>query len=382
MITVNRIEDQITGTVNGVPYSVTFHEENYHLMKDIAAEAGTVATQEEMKALVEKFTPYTKETYKDQVETASPFIYVSPKTGKYYLKLGTKVSSTPLPQVFVDKLLTSVEKGIDITPLVKCWGRYLRPAKGRPEYSEERAEAFANYISALYIDENVVENLVNNEGFSREIAEKKATTTQVAITQEGLLVCYKVSKEITTKFVAEDDQSGVKVVARYNMNVDPDTGLITYDTPDYAEDRLFEPAIMGTSGDAFSCIGNGHNSEGHFIRVGCRHELDSWDKVGPPMGPGLHCGGLNYIKNYQVEGTVTHNIFVDPSDIHTVNATNNQDGAMTVRRYFVHSSFAGPNKGIYHSSEYAKLGDAEFASLLSEVIDASQSSIEELSALA
>ncbi len=382
MITVNRIEDQITGTVNGTPYSVTFHEETYHLMKQIAEEAGTVSTQEEMKALVEKFTPYTKETFKEQIETASPHIFVNPKTGKHYLKLGDKISKTALPKVFVEKLLKSVEKGIDIEPLVKCWGRYLRPVKGRPAYSEKRAEEFAKYISALYVDQNIVEDLVNNQGFSREVAEKKATTTQVAITQEGLLVCYKVSREITTKYVAEDDQSGVKQVARYKMNVDPDTGLVTYDTPDHAEDRLFEPAIQGKSGDAFACIGNGHNSVGHFIRVGCRHELDSWDKVGPPMGPGLHCGGLNYIKNYQTAGTVTHNIFVDPSDIHTVNAINNQDGAMTVRRYFVHSSFAGPNKGIYHSSEYAKLGDEEYQALLAEAIEASKSSIEELEALA
>jgi len=382
MISVNRLEDQITGTVNGTPYSVTFHEENYHLMKVIAEEASKVSTQEEMKALVEKFTPYTKETYKEQIETASPHIFVNPKTGKHYLKLGDKISKTALPKVFVEKLLKSVEKGIDIEPLVKCWGRYLRPVKGRPPYSTQRAEAFANYISALYVDQTIVEDLVTNQGFSREIAEKKATTTQVAITQEGLLVCYKVSREITTKFVAEEDQSGVKQVARYKMNVDPDTGLVTYDTPDHAEDRLFEPAIQGKSGDAFACIGNGHNSVGHFIRVGCRHELDSWDKVGPPMGPGLHCGGLNYIKHYQTAGTVTHNIFVDPSDIHTVNATNNQDGAMTVRRYFVHSSFAGPNKGIYHSSEYAKLGDEEYQALLAEAIEASKSSIEELEALA
>jgi hypothetical protein len=41
---------------------------------------------------------------------------------------------------------------------------------------------------------------------------------------------------------------------------------------------------------------------------------------------------------------------------------------MTTRRYFVHSSFAGVNKGIYHSSTYAALNDAEYAALLEEVI--------------
>lgn len=48
------------------------------------------------------------------------------------------------------------------------------------------------------------------------------------------------------------------------------------------------------------------------------------------------------------------------------------DGAMTVKQYFVHSSFAGPNKNIYHSSKYAALTDAEFAEIVKEAVEATK----------
>lgn len=120
---------------------------------------------------------------------------------------------------------------------------------------------------------------------------------------------------------------------------------------------------MGQGGDEF----NSGEKKGHFIRVGQKHWLDSWDQVSTPGRKGLHCGGLSYISGYQTEGTVTHNIFVDPADIHTV--ATSSDGAMTVKAYFVFSSFAGPNKNIYHSSKYAELNDAEYQKLIQEVVE-------------
>ena len=80
--------------------------------------------------------------------------------------------------------------------------------------------------------------------------------------------------------------------------------------------------------------------------------------------------GLNYIQGYQSEGTVTHNIFIDPSDIGAIIGTGyGNDGAMRVRRYFVHSSFAGVNKNIYHSSKFAAMTDGEYVKSLEEVVN-------------
>jgi hypothetical protein len=88
--------------------------------------------------------------------------------------------------------------------------------------------------------------------------------------------------------------------------------------------------------------------------------------------------GLSYIKGYQKTGTVTHNIFVNPSDIHTINIGHGSDGAMTVKQYFVHSSMSGVNKSIYHSSDYAAITNEQYKKLLQEVILVENEQLKEL----
>ena len=97
------------------------------------------------------------------------------------------------------------------------------------------------------------------------------------ITSEGLLNGYKVSREILHKY---DTETGEKV-DRYKRTFNPDTGEIEGDgLPEHVEDRLFEPAVMGSTGDAFYCEGvNGYGSPQHFIKVGCRHRLPDWSHV-------------------------------------------------------------------------------------------------------
>lgn len=91
--------------------------------------------------------------------------------------------------------------------------------------------------------------------------------------------------------------------------------------------------------------------------------------------------GLRYIAGYQQEGTVTHEIFVDPMHIYGIAGLGHgNDGAMTTKQYFVHRSFVGPNKSIYHSSEYAKLTDAEYAQLIEAAVAQSQQNIDKIAA--
>lgn len=367
MLTVNRIQDRITGMVNGQPFSCTFSQEKYDLMKALEDRALHANTMDELREIVAEFQPMTKESYKELVESKTPHLMVNTVTNQFFLKVGNFVSKKALPKAFADRIIKAVEKGIEIEPLIKAWVRYLRPIPGRPAYSEQRAQDFADYISAPYVNETLKEKLMKEEGLSDEVAAAQATTTQVAITREGLLVCYKVSTELNTKYAL--DENGNKIVVdRYSKSIDPDTGLVTHNEPEHVEDRVFEPAIMGTSGDSFYCDNGIERKLGHIIKVGCSHYLESWDQVSRPGSKGLHCGGLAYIRGYQLDGRVTHNIFVDPADIHSINIGYGSDGAMTVKRYFVHSSFAGVNKNIYHSSTYASLNDAEYASILKEVI--------------
>jgi len=373
MIIINRTETQISGSVNGKQFGVSFDEQKYQKMLELQTKANTAATMDELKAIVDEFTPLTEESYKTIVETKTPFIVVNPHTNKFHLRWNDKVSSNPLPKELVDRILKSVEKNIPIDPLIKCIARFMRVVKGRPAYTVERAKLFAQYIDAPYTNQELKAQLLE-KGLAESVAHERATTPQVAITQEGLLVCYKVSREIRERYDLNEDEEVVKK-SRYKKSVDPDTGLVSYAEPEFVEDRLFEPWIMGNRGDEFFS----GDKPGHFIRVGLPHYLDSWDKVSTPGSKGLHCGGLKYIAGYQQEGSVTHNIFVDPMDIHTIAGLGNgNDGAMTVKRYFVHSSFAGVNKNIYHSSEYAALTDKEYADLIKEAVEANEMKKSEL----
>jgi hypothetical protein len=374
MIQVNRVNDKIFGSVNGKSFSVSFTEEKYKAMTELEAKANSVATMDELREIVAEFEPLTEESYKEVVETVTPYIHVNRATNKFHLKWNGVISKRTLPNSFAERLIQSVEKGIDIMPLLKCWVRYQRPAVGKPAYDDKKAQQFADYISAMYVDENKVSELMRTNGLSHEKATEIAAVPQVMITQEGLIVTFKVSKEIRHKYSLNENEE-VVTKSRYEATIDPDTGIVTYNEPTYSEDLLFEPVVMGKSGDDFHSVGNGQISVGHLIRVGCSHYLDSWSKVSAPGYKGLHCGSLYYIKGYQTEGTVTHNVFVDPADIHSVAMGGEHYGALTTKRYFVFSSFKGVNKNIYHSSTYAALNDAEFQKELEILVNATKQDI-------
>lgn len=309
MIIVNRIGDSITGSYNGNPFGVSFSEEKWNAMKELESKANSASSMEELKTLLADFEPLTKESYKEMVETACPYLFVNKVTNKFYLKTGDLVSSKSLPKAFVDRILTSVDKKIDVMPLVKAWTRFLR----NPNYSDKKAQRFANYINQTYTNQELVTKLIN-EGVSREVAVERATTMQTPVTQEGLLVTYKVSREIDWKYELDADGDPVKK-PRYEAVIDDISGAISYKTPDHVEDRVFEPAVQGQGGDAFYC----GSQKGHVIRVGQVHYLESWDQVNcndhDSCVKGLHCGNLDYIRGYQKDDTITHNIFVDPMDI-------------------------------------------------------------------
>lgn len=389
MITLNRVGDYISGSLNGIQFGVSFDEKKWELMQGLKKKADIADTMDELLSIVEEFKPLTEESYKELVEhtKGGQYLYVNKSTNKFYLKYQDKISSKPLPKVFVDKIVTSVEKNIDIVPLVKCMARYMRPVEGRPAYTEARAALFAQYVDADYVNDELVAKF-QKDGLAPEVAKSMGTTKQVAITMEGLLAGFKVSTEIEHRFELDEETEEVKVKSRFGKDVDPDTGEVTLKKPEYVEERLFQPAVMGQGGDAFYCVPFGtvpgpNDKPGHKIKVGHVHSLDSWSKVSTPGSKGLHVGGLRYIQGYQsYPGAVTHEIFIDPMHIHTIAGLGNgNDGAMTVKQYATYRSFAGANKNIYHSSKYAALTDAEFAALVEEAVKATEAKAEELKAI-
>ena len=368
MVNVNVIGDKfITGSGKDFKFSVKYTPEKLAQLQSLQSDVNNAQDRVSYDSAVANFKQASVESFSETVETECPNIHVNESTGKFYLKQDDKVSVHPIPKSFVDRILKSLDKGIDVQPLIKFWTRVLR----NPNFSHAKAKKICNYIAKTYVDHELVTTLVDENGVSQDVAIERATGLQTPITQEGLLCTYKVSKEVFKKYAL--DEKGDKVlVDRYTQTktIDEDSGEVTVNKglPEYVEERVFEPAVVGTSHDAFYC----GDKLGHQIKVGQVHYLPDWDQVNTNDNAscvkGLHVGNLDYIRGYQGHGTETHYTFVDPMHIGAV--TDDGSGALRVKQYFTYDSFAGVTKSIYHSSTYAALCDEEWAKVRAEAIEA------------
>lgn len=351
MITVNRVGDTISGSYGGKTFSVKFSDERYKKMKSLEKKAKAAKNKKEAMSFVGKFEPLTKESVAD----VSKYLFV--KDGHTYLQLSGKTSSRPIPKELLDRIVSSNEKGIDATPLIKTWVRFMR----NPNFTQSKAERFAKYINMDYVNDKMVKALMAR-GASEDAATVQATSKQVAITKEGLMVGYKAVTDITEDRALDDS----KLSYNHKPEVDGKTGLTVYKNVLFAEDRTFLPECQGYGGDPFTCAHIDDRSLetlGHHIKIGRVHMLPGWNKVNCDDSqrcvPGLHLGGLHYIKSYLSSyRAVTINILVDPMHIGAIPDFDN--GAIRVKQFFAHSSFVGVNKGIYHSSRYSAWTDEEF----------------------
>jgi len=366
MITLNVIDDVISGSYGDKNFSVTYSKELYESMMILKGLADDAVSMAEYQSILLQFSELAVEDYTKTIETECEHIHVNKATGQFFLKSNGVVSSYPMPQALVDRIFESIDKGLSFLPLIKMWTRWLRnPILRKKGIDADFSERFFNFVNLQYVHPKLKEELMEEHGLSEEVAERRATMYQMKITSEGLLNGYKVSTEIMHKF---DRETGEKV-DRYKRTFNPDTGEIEGDgLPEHVEDRLFEPAVMGSGGDAFYCEGvNGYGSPQHFIKVGCRHRLPDWSHVDTNDNrscvKGLHLGGLKYIACYSGE---IHNIFVDPMHIGAVPDDNT--GAIRCLEYFVHSSLAGVNGSIYHSSTYAAMTDEQWADMRIEAV--------------
>lgn len=365
MVNVNHIGDSITGSVKGKSFGVAYSPEKFKQLQELAGFVNEATTVADYTTAAQSFLDATVEDFTTTVETACPNIHVNKATGEFFLKQGDKVSVHAMPKSFAARVLESVEKGIDVSPMIKFWTRTLR----NPYFSPKKAKKICNYVAKTYVDYELVNTLQDEHGVSKEVAQERATSIQTPITMEGLLCTYKVSTELLKKFTLDADGNKV-LVDRYvtTKSIDEDSGVVTSTTatPEYVEERVFEPAVMGTGGDEFYC----GDKLGHQIKVGQRHYLAEWSQVNTDDNhscvKGLHVGNLDYIKGYQNSGTVTHQTFVDPMYIGAV--TNDGSGALRVKEYFTYDSFAGVLKSLYHSSTYAAMTDAAWEVMRTEAI--------------
>lgn len=363
MVNLNVVGDNISVSI-GEDFSVVpYNKVTYKRLFDLSAHANAAETFEEYQMYCNSILEVVGDNGIDAqklIESKCSYLKYNELTKQYFLTYDNEeVSDIPMPQSLVDRIMDSVDKDIDFLPVVKLWTRFLRNPflkKKGPKF----AERFADFVNMKYVHpEN--KKIFIDKGLADDVATDLATVYQIKITNEGLLNGYKVSCEIMHKFDAETGER----VNRYKRTFNVDTGEIESEgLPEFVEDRLFEPAVMRNTGDAFFC----GDTLGHFIRVGRTHKLESWDQVNTDDNaicvPGLHIGGLYYISGYAGE---IHNVFVDPMHIGAI--PNFLDGAIRCLQYFVHSSLAGVNGSMYHSSKYAALTDQEWDEMRKEILE-------------
>lgn len=376
VLIVTQRDGSINVSINEENLVVPYTDEVYGKLVVLTAKFKSVETFADAKAIQEEARQLVSEVKPKEsnfVETAAPNdIAYDEIKGTYHLKTKDGViSNIALPKALVQRMLTSAEKGIDISPLVKATIRFFR----NPKLNNRKLKAFSQYINYTMVDEKKLEQL-EKEGYTKEKALELASFYQTPITLEGLLCTYKVSREVKTKWAL--DENGNKVqIPRYGKTINDLTGEVTDLTPEFVEDRIFEPAVVGRDHDAFYCESVDGNFKvlDHIYKVGHVQYLAEWNQVnctdGHFGGGGLHLGNLNYIAGYHTEGdTVVHNCFVDP--MHIGAFTDEGEGAIRTKQLFIHSSKAGDNRGIYFSSKYAAKCDEEWEAMKEEAIKNSE----------
>lgn len=368
LLTVNKVNETISGVIDNSKYSLPFNEEAYKLLLGFEKVFSEAKTIEEAKAILEEAKKVTERKSSDLITQACPYLKLDDKTGLFYLTQGGKTSRIPLPKVLADRIIESFEKQIPFEPLVKAWIWFLR----NPNFSVSKAENFANYLTTTVVDKEDAKKFVEEDGYSAEKANELATYNDVSITTNGLLSTYKYAKIKYTKF----DSATGDVVDRYSVTYDEETGEATVNLPTNAEDYYLIPPIKGESGDAFYA----GEELGHRIKVGSVHNLPDWSFVNTDdrqsCVKGLHLGGLRYIAGYGGQDRLLLNCLVNPMHIGAFD--HDGRGAIRVLEYFVHSANFAPNKELYRESSYLARTEAQWADMRAEAIEKSEAAIAKL----
>src|SRR5690554_699882 len=230
MILVNRIEDTIVVSCNGEEYTTNYSKQAFDDLMSLADTSEGIQKTEELDPLLEKVKEICSKESEKWINDLHEDLFKNFKTGEYHLRIkkdkdGDIISSVPMPQALVRRIEESIDKKINISPLLKNWMLFLRNKKAN---NADFANKYFNYIDMTYVMPDKKQEYLD-AGYSEELATQLATTYQVKITNEGLINCYKVSKEVDWKFVSDED-GNPKQVNLYEKTFDPITGEIVGDS--------------------------------------------------------------------------------------------------------------------------------------------------------
>lgn len=378
--------DLLVGSIKMERFNVPFDKNLYDELMVLSNKSKKVTTSEEYDAIMDEATAKLTDDRKSEIETACKDIIKL--KGNYHIKGVTeegelKISKYKIPESFVMKITEAIEKGIDATPLVKAWILFMRNEPARKGDFNKKAKLFCNYVTSTIVDRADKLKFIE-EGYSVQMAEEMATYNDVAVTDEGLICCYKYAELITKMWEVDQETNKVVLVDKFKVTktVDPNgdgTPVIKQKLPKFADDAAIEflPPIMGKSGDAFFC----DDTLGHTMKVGSMIALDSWDKVDCNDNrcgcPGLHVGGRAYVNGYAGRFNQLLECFVSPSDMGAFVDLERGDGAIRCRRYFVYGAAGKPTKNLFHSSKVAAMLEDEWQDAKMEAIMAAELSVED-----
>lgn len=380
MITFNIINKNIAGSVNGKPFNTPYSKELWDKLVDAQKEYAKASDAKSAKAVLESFEKLVQgQTHDEAIQEITPYIKYSPKKGTYHLHdpEEDKTSVIPLPEILIDKMKYAHDEELPVDPLVKFTIRTLRNrnvinATDATEFIRLVCQyAFKTFTSPVLLEQYL------EQGYTEQVAEELATVYQTPITMEGLLSTKKVATPLYDrqryKFEYDEDGNPRKVLRDgVNKELNEDTGEETIEDPQYAEDWVFQPAIMGTGGDAFFCGSEDDAPKGHIMRVGQEMRLERWDQVDwsphRTFVKGLHAGNQDYINHYESQGNVTLDCLIDPSKM--VVPYDTSDGAIRCKEMMIVGikDRSIENKNLYHSSEYAKLQDERWDEYRKELL--------------
>ena len=166
MISINVIDDKISGSYGDTPFCVDFDEKVYKQMQDLAEMDNKAETVEEYEQVLKSFSPLTVMDYTKTVESQCEFIHINKGTGEFFLKHNGVVSSIPMPKALVDRIFESIDKGVSFDPLVKMWTRWLRNSilrrKTKKGFGMDFSTRFFNFVNMQYVHPKLKKSLWKN----------------------------------------------------------------------------------------------------------------------------------------------------------------------------------------------------------------------------
>jgi len=378
MLTINVTNEFISGKVGSESYNVPKSEEGMIFLKNLKDEyfvkLSTISTDEEYvqlnKEYVEKINLKFDFKITDKIMTDCEHLFVD-RNGNFFLKNNDSILDVVIPENIANRILSDARAGIDYLPLVKMVIRFMRKWR-----STEKLSRLMSYVQNPCIDKEYMKHLIEEKGYTEKVAKEAATRTECSITQEGILVTYKVVAARNWTYEFDKDGNVIKTpLAKVTKNVDPMSGVVIEEVAELsAEEAIFEPYVI-KNGDKFDC---GNTKDVYYFKIGQVARLSDWSKVNcndnVTCVKGLHVGNHSYNEGWKTKNTPMFECFVDPMEIGAIPLTD----AMRVREFLPVRVINYANKGFYHSSDYAKLKDAEWEKIKAEIFKEEEEKIKKI----